>query len=1644
MENFLTSSMTGCSLLNAFSVESTGKTQYTRRWRQRCRRKTQEEEEEEEEPSSDNDYTDEQSKAIVNELYKIDTGGGTSNNNTSGSVEVPPPLLQQNFSIKRGGGIHGNTTPVYLVSTPGWSGRERILSMQRYVGSYKSLVNDATLLKTPAPWQISENPELFLYTRREAARHLTVDLNRTINIPIQGAGEQIAISIKGTQNPFIVLPVAANKPNWVAVTRSYLELLLLFVNCHGIESDAQPVKFASQQNTDERNRINQGGGLRKRQMRESAKMDLSNSQRRKEIASLRPHFYYLLLRFIQKLDEHVGYTFFNPYAICHCAAKKDSAWTVRNRLFNLSYMGDSFSRETSLVADLLKGPGESKVLKAFAYSVKYGINFRFIYGPTSVAMQQYQQQQQQQQDEEDYSDDDYDESVLYNMNPEEFFIHHIVKRIRRVDGSPPTNETSRMLVDVAHFVRIHMFPDYISNLDSSRNHTSALVNLRVCINQIFHKHQFGLMFALLQHIQLNVRTLINYNAFRVMAHKLFYPVLTGLFYRNSSMFETISEMSHFEESMKTMNRSVPFKVALEMGTQEGINTNHGDFPETLRQNQVVNNTMTAGRYTIHNSSSCATSGGFSEKASLSVDMTAVRGRKDLSKPIYEKAEENIMKAKENDFNRYVKRLTRKNAIKRNQNKKRMHLTKESLEIFNDSKRKGLLRNHCCNKKKKKKKDHEISEDDDDENESGESDEENDDEAATIVTEDGEAEEEEEEEEVATDMEQNQESEEVEDEATASTSSSAAPAAATTTSAKYRKKIKRAEKVAEREREEQHSEKYILKQLRSLMLTVPKERITNGKQFGTWDDDDYKLYMQTVMAVIKSIDVMPRDIYNAISKRHKDDQFEEAYAIARGYLDFVDKRLNPGEIGELLANEEYEQNPMGVVFRKNVKFYNYKEEEVEIEYKQLQTLLSKKFNPQELDDYTRVSAILTIFEYGKAIPGTLLNSLQITPSKPYPKNPQSLPLDGALGDCGRDGEPKLVSNSKAVYEALCKTGRNGLDYAPSTEDCQALETAMKEWKVGLRNLSSSETFTMDEDIMKMLSNFLEDAPPFEHFSAGDSKMEMQLNNHVIISCLMKNPLYLAFLTAENQIHRILLLKNLISYLNIAIAGLVAVDLPKSLITSKGSKNSGATKSVLKEAFYYRTAGEDRNGLKDAVYPKCIVNLTSVQGKTSTQKCSHTFCTMMRQLMVSLRPSQATAFLSDERSEKNLLNLYKKLCSSAYCSGFRRKARKERKSDIFELLTVPPSNFKDFGGRVELPTESFHDKVLRLVKIKDCCGQHQSSPQGGAGGGASGAGYKDDDVPDFHQLFLPTQAEDIGPLETADTTVGEPIRATATELRQQTVWKAMKGVTLEDIMIDSGILPQQQQQQQQQQPQENELFNAIDEYMNPHPEYQQQQQLSKKRKQDESVLQSKVAKVQHQSSSINEDGGESLKPSMCEANTSQYPILLTKVDVTATNPSLGGYSSLTSVTAPHPTTSTTPRTRTGSMPLLHISAANDTELMRIQRSSFPTISKGKSSKNQRPKSSSKAAVASSASPSPGPFYHLHHHHRQQEQQYQQQQQQQQQQHQQQSQQDINLQSPTTILLEDDIAGDITTDVGAINVLKMIGFNKNINHNAWLEEQ
>ena len=74
-----------------------------------------------------------------------------------------------------------------------------------------------------------------------------------------------------------------------------------------------------------------------------------------------------------------------------------------------------------------------------------------------------------------------------------------------------------------------------------------------------------------------------------------------------------------------------------------------------------------------------------------------------------------------------------------------------------------------------------------------------------------------------------------------------------------------------------------------------------------------------------------------------------------------------------------------------------------------------------------------------------------------------------------------------------------------------------------------------------------------------------------------------------------------------------------------------------------------------------------------------------------------------------------------------------------------------------------------------------------------------------MFLQPNPDEIGPFETLDTTVGEPVSATASEHRKLTARRIMDWITFEDILAESGLTvgdmqfenvnpPSQQQHQQ----------------------------------------------------------------------------------------------------------------------------------------------------------------------------------------------------------------------------------------------------------
>ena len=82
-------------------------------------------------------------------------------------------------------------------------------------------------------------------------------------------------------------------------------------------------------------------------------------------------------------------------------------------------------------------------------------------------------------------------------------------------------------------------------------------------------------------------------------------------------------------------------------------------------------------------------------------MSAVREKTcNISKKVFEDKEQELVKAKENEFSRMIKRLQRKNQMKRNQTKQQSHLTNNALNILKEAKRLGLVKKRSLTKRKR--------------------------------------------------------------------------------------------------------------------------------------------------------------------------------------------------------------------------------------------------------------------------------------------------------------------------------------------------------------------------------------------------------------------------------------------------------------------------------------------------------------------------------------------------------------------------------------------------------------------------------------------------------------------------------------------------------------------------------------------------------------------------------------------------------------------------------------------------------------------------------------------------------------------------------------------------------------------------------
>ena len=256
-------------------------------------------------------------------------------------------ILLENAAFDSTVDVRQSSTASYLVFSCGASGRERLVSCSRHVGAIDDLANKTTV-NHPSPWSLVNDANAYVETRRSLARSLCVDLRRVVAIPRLMVGEQVSFRVKGTDKPLIVFPVGSRKATWVAVARSMLQLGATFADAHNFSTDANPTRATN------------------------SRPDVRKCLTSKDNAVMQNHFLLLLLRFLRKLEGH-GHTFFTPFSLAHASVKSDSAWYVCNNLFGLAVLGDSFRKDSIILADVL---GHSSLaLTAFAYRIRDNLNF---------------------------------------------------------------------------------------------------------------------------------------------------------------------------------------------------------------------------------------------------------------------------------------------------------------------------------------------------------------------------------------------------------------------------------------------------------------------------------------------------------------------------------------------------------------------------------------------------------------------------------------------------------------------------------------------------------------------------------------------------------------------------------------------------------------------------------------------------------------------------------------------------------------------------------------------------------------------------------------------------------------------------------------------------------------------------------------------------------------------------------------------------------------------------------------------------------------------------------------------------------------------------------------------------------------------
>ena len=177
------------------------------------------------------------------------------------------------------------------------------------------------------------------------------------------------------------------------------------------------------------------------------------------------------------------------------------------------------------------------------------------------------------------------------------------------------------------------------------------------------------------------------------------------------------------------------------------------------------------------------------------------------------------------------------------------------------------------------------------------------------------------------------------------------------------------------------------------------------------------------------------------------------------------------------------------------------------------------------------------------------------------------------------------------------------------------------------------------------------PPTVHDLRDFRVAERVLQNELLVTTLPHNPVFASLYRAEGPLDRVVVLTNIVKYMNAATVCLVDGDLPTLVDTRKGVKRA-VTKGQ-KADFDYRKAGSAPVGmLRSQLLPRCLSNLKSIsaraEGGSTNQTCRHSFCRALRFLFYSLEPESAHASLVDDASRVSLLALAE-FCSRPACDG-----------------------------------------------------------------------------------------------------------------------------------------------------------------------------------------------------------------------------------------------------------------------------------------------------------------------------------------------------------------------------------------------------------